>query len=1023
MRFTTIGMFMFLWFFTSVTYGQERTISGTVFEKQNATLPGVAIRIKGTSTGAITDSNGKFSLKVSKNTDVLEFSYIGFISKEIQVGTQNTIEVFLEEDLKKLDEVIVVGYAEQKKINLTGAVSSIEIDDAVNQPVTNTSQLLYGGISGVNVSQTSGLPGSDASNITIRGIGSFGNTSPLIVIDGIQYDDMATFNNLAPSDIANISVLKDASASAIYGARGANGVIIVTTKGGKKDTFKVNYNNAFSMQEATVVPEYLDAFNYATLMNEKFENEAPGGDPRYLPEQMEKIKNQSHPDQFSNTNWAKEMLKPAPMQNHYLSLSGGNDKTKFRVSLGYLTQDAIIDSKYKVDRYNFGVNLNSKVKEWMDISLVSNMYWKSTKGPTEQFGGITETFYQAQRYMPTIPIKFSNGNWAFSDAAYTNVNFSRASAPKNPLYMGVLGDYKRDHINFNNRFAVNFKIIKGLEFEPSFAANINSNRVSDFLPTYENRDYEGTLVAPPSINKLIETSFLNYRLMNENVLKYRKSWDSGHNLSVLGGYSATYYRNDFTNGGLSNFPSDIIHEFNGGGVSNPYVEGGAAEVAWVSWFGRVNYNYKDKYMFEANMRKDASSKFGPGNRSGYFPSMSAGWVLSEESFMADLDKVSMLKLRGSWGLSGNDRIGNYIWAQTYNAGLDYVLGNNAVVGGVGITSLANPNITWETTNQYDIGLDLYMFNNQLSFVADYFSRRSSDILYNNFPVPGTIGISTLASRNSAEMINNGLELGLAYRKASEAFSWGVNANVTYFLKNEVVSLGEGSQETISYGTIIREGVPFKAYYGYVMDGIFQSEEEIANAPVQFGGNTTAPGDIRYKDINNDGVIDQDDREVIGNPNPEWIFNFGGNFAYKGFDVNILFQGVANVDRIIKSNGAEPLTNERANALKYWENRWTPENPSTTLPRLGGGFNNEEISSFYIEDVSYLRLKNIELGYTIPKALTEKIKVEKFRIFAGGQNLLTFTQLDNFDPEGAAGLSSDRNLPLYKVYTAGLNLTF
>ena len=475
-------------------------------------------------------------------------------------------------------------------------------------------------------------------------------------------------------------------------------------------------------------------------------------------------------------------------------------------------------------------------------------------------------------------------------------------------------------------------------------------------------------------------------------------------------------------GSIGGFPTDNLEEFNSGGVLDPAVSGGASEEAYQSFFGRINYNYDGKYLAEFNLRRDGSGKFGPGNRYGNFPSASVGWRISKEEFFNNVSFINNLKLRYSWGISGNDRIGNYIYEQSYNPNLDYVLGDNATVVGVAITGLANPTIKWEESTQYDIGLDVSMFKNQLEVTADYFNRKSDDILYKNFPIPSSIGITNLAAQNSASMVNEGLELAINYRGNVGKVKYAVGVNFTKFLNNEVTGLGVGGEETIGSSTIIRIGEPFKAYYGYKAIGVFQDWNEVVNSPEQFGNTQTGPGDLKYADINNDGVINADDRTVIGNPHPDLLVNFNGSLEFNGLDFNFMFQGVNGVDRLLMGNGNLPINDNRSNVLTYWIDRWTPENPSTSLPRVGGQ-NNAEVSTFYIQDSSYLRLKNIELGYTLPKEVTEKFKISKLRLFVGGQNMLTFTGLENFDPERANGSQSNRGVPLYKTITMGINVKF
>jgi len=1004
----------------------QNVISGTVTDSNGQPLPGATILIQNTSRGTNTDFDGLFTLEASEG-EVLVISFVGFATTNVTVGKGKSYDIVLQEDAAQLDEVVVVGYGTQKKVNLTGAVEMVTFKDEVNQPVTNAGQLLYGRFSGVQLTQTSGSPGADASSITIRGVGTFGGQSPLIVIDNIQYDDLAAFNSLAPSDIESITVLKDAAALSIYGSRAANGVILVTTRKGEADKFEISYNTYYGVQYVTVKPDFLGSLDYAILMNEKFFNEdGPGFLPRYTPEQIELIRTGSSPDMFANTDWADEVLRQASIQNHNLSFTGGSQKTTYRLSLGFLGQDAIIKSKFKSERYNLSFNINSKLKDWFTLSSVTNMFWKHNEGPTggqNAFSGDNGIIYSFQRTAPTIPVFYSNGAYGVVDGAWLNSNPSFLTS--NPLRRGYLGNYESDNINISQRIGATIKFTENLSFETSGSANIIYSNTSDFSPRELQYSYDGDIVIQNLLNNLDNSTNFEYNLLTENILRFNKSFNGAHNFGALLGYSATYIKNDGFSGTLSGFPTDNIEEFNGGGIVNPAVSGGAYVDTWQSFFGRINYNYKEKYLVEFNLRRDGSSRFGPDNAYGNFPSASAGWKVSKEKFMEKLDFINNLKIRASWGITGNDRIGRGIWEQTYNPDQDYVLGDNINVVGVAITSLANPTIRWEETEQTDIGLDIALFNNKVELVADYFDRKSKDILYTNFPIPSTLGIGSLGAQNAASMVNRGLELGLNYRGNIGEARFSLGANFTKFLKAEVTGLGDGGEETISNIDIIRIGEPYKAYYGYQAIGIFQTVAEIADSPTQFGNANTAPGDIKYADISGpdgvpDGIVNADDRTVIGNPNPDILVNFNGSFEYKGFDFNVLFQGVSGVDRLLMGNGNLPMADDRSNALSYWLNRWTPENPSNNLPRIGGQ-NNTIVSSFYVQDASYLRVKSLELGYSLPKDVLDKINLAKLRVFVGAQNLFTFTGLEYFDPEGGSGSQSNRNAPLYKTITFGLNV--
>jgi len=1003
----------------------QNVISGTVTDGNAQPLPGATVLILNTTKGTTTDFDGAFSIEASQG-DVLEISFVGFEKTRITVDSSKTYQISLNEDAALLDEVVVVGYGSQKKVNLTGSVATVSFREEVNQPVTNSGQLLYGRFSGVQLTQSSGNPGADGSSIVIRGIGTFGNSTPLIVIDNIQYDDLSAFNSLAPSDIESVTVLKDASASAIYGARGANGVVLVTTRKGTEDKFEISYNSYYGVQEATVVPEFLGSLNYATLINEKFRNEdGPGFQPRYTDTQLDAIRSGSSPDQFANTSWADEVLRSASIQNHNFAFSGGNAKSTYRLSLGYLGQDAIVRSKFKSERYNFSFNMNSKLNDWFTLSSVTNSFWKRNVGPTGgqgAFDGDNGIIYSLQRTAPTIPAYYSNGKYGIVDGAWLNSNPSFLT--QNPLRRGYLGNFESDIINISQRIGLTFKLSEALSFETSGSANIIYTNTSDFSPTAVLRDYDENIVIQSQLNNLSNATSFEYRLLNENILRYNKTFNKVHDFGMLVGHSINFLRNDGFSGQVSGFPTDNLEEFNAGGITDPSVSGGAFEEVTQSFFGRINYNYDGKYLAEFNLRRDGSSKFGE-NLYGNFPSASIGWNISKEKFLENADFITNLKIRASWGISGNDRIGNYIPYQAYNPGQDYVLGNDNTLVGVAVTSLANPFIRWEETEQYDIGLDVSLFKNKVELVVDYFNRNSTDILYTNFPIPNTLGVANLGAQNAASMINKGLEVGVNYRGNIGESKFTLGANVTKLILNEVTGLGDGGEETITNTNIIRIGAPFRSYYGLRAIGVFQNLDEIANSPTQYGNANTGPGDLKYADISGpdgipDGIVNDDDRTIIGNPNPDLLINFNGSFEFKGFDINFLFQGVSGVDRLLMGNGNLPMADDRSNALTYWLNRWTPENPSNDLPRVGGQ-NNTRVSSFYIQDTSFLRLKSLELGYSLSNDVLEKININKLRVFVGAQNLFTFTGLEHFDPEGANGSQSNRNAPLYKTITFGVNL--
>lgn len=1004
----------------------ERLLTGTIKDAEGEPLMGATVVIKGTARGTATDLNGDYSIRVSTG-DTLVFAFLGFIEQEITVGNQEELNIVLNSDDNLLEEVVVVGYGTQKKVNLTGSVQTVDFEEAASIPVTQSAQLLYGKFSGVQLTQTSGSPGADGSSVVIRGVGTFGASTPLVVIDNIQYDGLAAFNNLAPADIKNVTVLKDASSLAIYGARGANGVIVVTTKGGSSGNMTVDYNGYMGVQQVTVRPEFLNAYDYATLINEKFRNEGgPNFDPRYTDDQLEAIRTGSMPDQFADTDWADAVLTDAPIVNHNFSFSGGNNRTTYRISTGIMMQDAVIRSKFKSQRYNLSLNINSKLKDWLTISSVTNAFWRRNQGPTGgqgAFSGDNGIIYSFQRTAPTIPLFYSNGEYGVADGAWL-INDNPSLITTNPLRRGYLGDFVTDNLNISSRLGATIKLPKGFTFETSGSINIINANTSDFRPTQLQNDWDGNIVIRSELNSLSNSASFNYTILNENILRYQKQINKDNRFNALLGHSVYYERQDPFSARVNGFASDEFQEFDAGGTEFA-ASGGAGEDTYQSFFTRLNYNLKNRYLFEFNYRIDGSSRFGPNNRYGYFPSGSLGWRVSEEDFMKDITVINELKLRGSWGVTGNDRIGRNGFQTLLSYNQDYFLGNTSVLG-ASITRLGNPTIGWEETEQIDIGIDLTMLDNRIEVIADYFRRDSRNILYSNFPIPNTLGVSSLVAQNAASMINEGIELGVNFQGLLDnGLGYSFGANMTKFLtRSEVTGLGEGGEETIGGNSIIRIGEPFRAYYGYQAIGIFQSLAEVAEAPTQFSGNSSA-GDIRYADLSGpdgvpDGIVNDFDRTVIGNPNPNWLVNFNVAADYKGFDINMVFQGVAGIDRLLMGNGNLPIPDNRSNVLEYWMDRWTPENPSSSLPRVGGQ-NNTLASSFYIQDASYLRLRNIEIGYSLSPEITRKLNINRLRVFVGAQNALTFTGLRYFDPEGASGQFSNRQAPLYKTFTVGVNL--
>jgi TonB-linked SusC/RagA family outer membrane protein len=674
---------LILLFSCNALLAQQMTITGVVTsDDDKLPIPGASITIVNSSVSTITDYNGNFSIKAKKG-DVLRITYIGFRAKGITIDQQRTLKISLIPVATALDEVAVVGYGTQKKVDVTGAVQTYKLDSLVNIPVTNTAQLMYGRFSGVQITQDNGLPGTDNSSINIRGLGTFGNSVPLVVIDGMQFEDLTEFNRLAPSDVSSITVLKDASSVAIYGARGANGVIVITTKQGSSDSFKIEYSNYVGSQSPTFIPKFLNAINYATLINEKFRNEANGAafNPRYTDDQIQLIKDGSQPYLFANTDWASIGLKNATVQNHFLAASGGKGGTTYRISLGYLDQDAIVQGKFKAQRYNFRINLNSKLKDWITIGNNFNGSYQKTIGPNGGLGRVEGIIASFATNAPTIPLYTETGGFGSRDGAYGNINFSLGGT--NVLRGGVNGDYFQNDTDLSDRLFASIKIIKNLTFEPAITLSAGFIDNSDFRPI--NLD-ENDLIVTTTVNNLVQTTKFDYRVLAENLLKYNAKYKKNV-FTFLAGYSTIYAKNSNFSASLSNFPTSSLPQFDAGGTLNPKVSGTAAENALQSIFGRFNYSLDGKYLLGFSYRRDGSSKFGPENKYASFPAISAGWKISDEDFMKNIMKgnvLTFLKLRANWGRSGINGIDNYLYSQSYDPGLDYILGtSNTIVSGVG----------------------------------------------------------------------------------------------------------------------------------------------------------------------------------------------------------------------------------------------------------------------------------------------------------------------------------------------------
>ncbi|WP_247235595.1 TonB-dependent receptor [Telluribacter sp. SYSU D00476] len=1045
----------------------DMTVRGRVTDEKNEGLPGVSILLKGTNRGVVSDMEGNYTISLPEQNAVLVFSFIGFVTKEVPVNGQTQLNVKLDASVSNLSEVMVVGYGTQRKGDITGSIGSLSAKNIKEIQVTNFENAIQGQIAGVQVQEPSGEPGA-APTVRVRGLGSVSaGNEPLYVIDGfpvtknmdpgIQGDISrrttafalpATnpLGTLNPNDIESIEVLKDASAAAIYGSRGSNGVILITTKKGKLGSKPVvGFDSYFGMQSvakrvdlmnsAELTAYVLDSKNNAYMQDVRGANINDDNATRYT-----KTTNTSYyiPDDFANpdgtdTDWQSLIFNTAPIQSYNASVSGGTDNVRYYFSGGYFNQQGIIErSGFK--RYSFRANMEANPTKKLKVGFgLSPSFTDTDRSPAgaPYFADPPGIVYSALVHSPTVKPYLPDGtinqtdnqsHLLTSDGRGTNM-----TAASNPLaIIKYVTDDLKQFRTFGNVFA-EYEILKGLKYKLYTGIDVNSyNRSFYMARAFLNR------TATTGDPYAQSNSSLNYNWITENTLSFDKIINE-HNISAVVGYSAQKDRLDANQVYAQNHPDDLSPTISGGQVTS----GGDNRQEWslVSALARVNYAFKDKYLFTATVRSDRSSRFGAGNKTGTFPSFSVGWRLSEEPFMKGLTAVSDLKVRGSWGQTGNFLIPNYA-AIGLLSPYNYVL-NNVLVNGIAPTSLSNENLTWEKTAQVDLGLDFSLFRNRLYISADWYRKLTSDLLL-NVQVPASVGF-TNALQNIGEVENKGVELTVSSRNLVGDFTWTTDFNFSTN-KNEVLKLGPTGDPILSTGGagirhITQIGAPIGSYYGYVVEGIYQTQAEIDAAPKDALAPAARPGDLRFKDVNGDGVVNANDRTVIGNYMPDYMWGITNRFGYKGLDLTIFFQGVQG-SKILNLTRRH-LGNGEANVNSYaaWTERWmSPENPGNgTIPRadrltdLHGG--NNRPSSYQVEDGSYFRLRSVSIGYTFPKKLLGT-KLQSLRAYASGTNLFTSTKYLGYNPEvnnqsGITGVQGEDYgaYPLSRNFTIGLNVSF
>ncbi|MDR0792923.1 MAG: TonB-dependent receptor [Chitinophagaceae bacterium] len=994
-------------FSIAIALAQEKiTVSGKVTNGETG-LANVSVKVSGSNSGTTTNEQGNFKITVTKGQNLV-FSYIGYEEETVIVSTQTQITVTMRTATDEaLDEVVVVGYGTKKKVNLTGAVASVTSKELEGRPITNLSAALQGTMTGVTVTVNNGQPGNDLGTIRVRGIGTLGNSDAMVLVDGIVSD----MNNINPSDIESVTVLKDAASASIYGSRAANGVILITTKNAKKGEVAAHYNMDIGKQAMTAKPDFINSWQAATLYNEALVNE--GKQPKYSDAEIQKFKDGSDPEHYPNTDWYALFWRGSGLQqNHSLDVSGGTDKMQNYLSVGYLSQDGLVEGsnfrRYNT-RFKTDINISRRIKVSGNISYSQQLFREPVSNiHALDFAQLISTLNQTGRVVPN----FINGYYGYSDEG-------------NPIAVLKSGsnNFNKTH-QLSAILQADVEVIKDLHIKPllGYTANIVElkSRVND-VQYYDPNTGAPTVWEGPNIVASSST-FLDNLLM-QVLLQYDKSFGN-HNLSVLGGYSQEHNKDDYLFGSRRGYLNNALAELDAGPVIGLQNSGNASEYALQSVFGRINYSYNKKYLVEGNIRNDGSSRFAPGNKWSVFPSASVGWRISEEDFFKRAKNIfSDLKIRASWGKLGNQNIGTYPYQATIATGHNYTFGGG-VVDGIAPENGVNENIKWETTTTTDIGLDAVLFNGKISFTGDYFIRNTNDILL-PLPVANAFGLNAPVI-NAGSVQNKGFELAAGYHLRKRNFSFNAEANIS-FITNKITSLA-GTGPFPNGFTIQGEGLPIDALYGWVAEGLFQSQDDIDKHASQNGmGGPVAPGDIKYKDLNNDGVIDSKDRQYLGTYFPKLTYGLSLSAKYKGFDAVLFLQGVGNVKSYVSGRILGSLYDKDGDPTSIWLDRWTPNNPNASFPRVWNSNSQNDPgatpSSFWVRSASYMRIKNIQIGYTLSNKWLSGKGITGLRIFWTGKDLFTFTKFYKWvDPEAPLGGNSS-SYPMVKINSLGVNLSF
>ncbi|WP_373732526.1 TonB-dependent receptor [Bacteroides heparinolyticus] len=994
---------------------KNRKIRGSIKDSAGEPIIGANVILKGDATiGTITNIDGNFDLSVPADA-VLQISYVGYNTQDVAVGNQSSLNIVLKEDAATLDEVVIVGYGSQKKVNVIGSIAAVDSKALESRAVADVSNMLTGQMSGVTITQANGNPGQDAGTIRIRGVGSFGATpNPLILVDGLP----GSLSDLTPADIDNISVLKDASSAAIYGSRAANGVILVTTKKGKEGKAHITYNGSVGMSQATELPELAHSYEYAEFYNMATQTNS------YTPEMIQKYRDGADPDNYADERYLEDLLGGHALQTkHELSVSGGTEKVQYMASLGYLRQNGLLARNY-YNRYNGRVNLSAELTKNLRLQIhlsgmASDRHEPSTPGILDN-GGFKGIISNAVRFPGLTPTYLQNGE----------IGLGPKLQGTPVAWMNCASTYSEDYDKFTNNIELSYQPISGLRLKVIGGYNYTLGHVRHYRCDMVLTGGKST--GPSTLNdEMTRTVYKTFQA----VADYEKTLGK-HNVAALVGYTWEDEGQRNLSGTRNNFPSDDVPFLNAGGADGQTNQGGGYDWALQSIFGRLTYNYDQRYLFETTMRYDGSSRFPTNSKYGFFPSVAAGWRISEEQFWKEnehLAFINNLKLKASYGVLGNNNIGNYPYQSVYalSQAQNYVFGG-VYTQGAAVTTYVDPTLKWERTRTADIGIETSFFNNKLTFNASYFYRKTTDVLYKPAASYSSIFGLSVSQVNTGELENKGWEFEIGHQNTIGKFRYHINGNFS-IIKNKVLTLGMGNvtqnNGMIGNGNDLFIGYPMQMFYGYKTDGVFLTNDEVKDWHDQSAiAKGSKAGDIRYVDTTGDGKVTPDDKVFLGSRIPKYTFglNFGGE--YKGFDFSVLLQGVAKVQGMLSVYAGHAFYQE-GNIQKWqMENCWNvqQDNRYPEYPRLevmsNAGSNNTLTSDFWVLDASYLKVRNVLLGYTLPIQTAKKLRTNGIRFYLSMDNPFTFKSYrKGWDPENTD--NDGQYYPTMSTYTMGLILKF